>query len=52
MKCEFCHNEFSNKQNLNYHQKKAKYCLLLQKKIQKNYLYVTDVIKNLHPMLL
>jgi hypothetical protein len=32
MKCEFCYNEFSNKQNMNYHQKKAKYCLLLQKK--------------------
>jgi hypothetical protein len=32
MKCEFCSNEFSNKQNLNYHQKKAKYCLKLQKK--------------------
>jgi hypothetical protein len=32
MKCEFCSNEFSNKQNLNYHQKKAKYCLLIQKK--------------------
>lgn len=30
MKCEFCHNEFSNKQNLNYHQKKAKYCIKIQ----------------------
>lgn len=30
MKCEFCSNEFSNKQNLNYHQKRAKYCLKLQ----------------------
>jgi len=30
MKCEFCHNEFSNKQNLNAHQKKTKYCLKLQ----------------------
>jgi hypothetical protein len=33
MKCQYCHNEFSNKQNLNCHQKKAKYCLQLQKKI-------------------
>jgi hypothetical protein len=30
MKCEFCNNEFSNKQNLNAHQKKAKYCLKIQ----------------------
>ena len=30
MKCKFCHNEFSNKQNLNYHQKKARYCLKIQ----------------------
>jgi len=30
MKCEFCSNEFSNKQNLNAHQKKAKYCLKIQ----------------------
>jgi hypothetical protein len=30
MKCQFCHNEFSNKQNLNAHQKKAKYCLKIQ----------------------
>jgi hypothetical protein len=30
MKCEFCSNSFSNKQNLNAHQKKAKYCLKLQ----------------------
>jgi hypothetical protein len=30
MNCEFCNNEFSNKQNLNAHMKKAKYCLKLQ----------------------
>ncbi len=30
MKCQFCNNEFSNKQNLNAHQKKAKYCLKIQ----------------------
>ncbi len=30
MQCQFCHNEFSNKQNLNAHQKKAKYCLAIQ----------------------
>ncbi len=30
MKCQFCHNVFSNKQNLNAHQKKAKYCLKIQ----------------------
>ena len=30
MKCEFCSNEFSNKQNLNAHQKRARYCLDLQ----------------------
>jgi len=30
MKCDFCSNEFSNKQNLNAHQKNAKYCLKLQ----------------------
>ena len=33
MKCQFCNNEFSNKQNLNYHQKKAKYCLKIQGKL-------------------
>ena len=27
MICEFCEKEFSNKSNLNYHQKTAKYCL-------------------------
>ena len=32
MECQFCHNVFSNKQNLNSHQKKAKYCLKLQGK--------------------
>jgi hypothetical protein len=30
MKCCFCNNDFSNKQNLNSHQKTAKYCLKLQ----------------------
>ena len=30
MKCQFCGNEFSNKQNLNAHQKRARYCLKLQ----------------------
>ena len=30
MKCEFCNNEFSNKQNLNTHQTKTKYCLKIQ----------------------
>ena len=35
MDCEFCGNEFSNKQNLNAHKKKAKYCLKLQG-IEKN----------------
>ena len=33
MKCQFCHNVFSNKQNLNAHQKKAKYCLKIQGKV-------------------
>jgi hypothetical protein len=32
MECEFCGNKFSNKQNLNQHQKKTKYCLKLQGK--------------------
>ena len=30
MECKFCHNIFSNKQNLNAHQKRAKYCLKIQ----------------------
>ena len=30
MKCNYCNNEFSNKQNLNTHQRKAKYCLKIQ----------------------
>ena len=38
MKCDFCNNEFSNKQNLNYHQKKAKYCLLIQNKNTQEYI--------------
>jgi len=33
MECKFCHNTFSNKQNLNAHQKRAKYCLKIQGKI-------------------
>ena len=32
MECQFCHNAFSNKQNLNAHQRKAKYCLKIQGK--------------------
>ena len=32
MECEFCKNKFSNKQNLNAHQVKAKYCLKIQNK--------------------
>ena len=30
MECNFCGNEFSNKQNLQIHQKRTKYCLKLQ----------------------
>lgn len=33
MECRFCHNVFSNKQNLNYHQKRTKYCLKIQGKL-------------------
>jgi hypothetical protein len=36
MKCEFCNNEFSNKQNMNAHQKRTKYCLKLQGVTVKN----------------
>jgi hypothetical protein len=36
MNCEFCNNVFSNKQNLNSHQKKAKYCLKIQGKSNDN----------------
>jgi gas vesicle protein len=32
MICEYCKNSFSNKSNLNLHQKTAKYCLKIQKK--------------------
>ena len=32
MKCQYCHNGFSNKQNLNAHQRTAKYCLKIQGK--------------------
>ena len=32
MQCPFCKNTFSNKQNLNAHQKTAKYCLKIQGK--------------------
>lgn len=38
MICEFCNNEFSNKHNLNYHQRSAKYCLILQNKNPKRYM--------------
>jgi hypothetical protein len=38
MECEFCKNTFSNKQNLNAHQKNAKYCLKIQGK-DPNYIY-------------
>ena len=34
MNCEFCNKEFSNKGNLNYHQKTAKYCLKLREQSQ------------------
>ena len=37
MICEFCNNEFSNKHNLNYHQRTAKYCLIRQNKNPKGY---------------
>ena len=37
MECEFCKKEFSTKPNLIYHQKNAKYCLLLQGKINTNF---------------
>ena len=37
MECKFCNNVFSNKHNLNYHQKKAKYCLEIQGKNTKRY---------------
>ena len=30
MECKFCHNTFSNKQNLNAHQNRSKYCLKIQ----------------------
>ena len=33
MECQFCNNVFSNKQNLNAHQKRAQYCLKIQGKI-------------------
>jgi hypothetical protein len=33
MDCEFCHSNFSNKQNLNAHQLKARYCLKIQNKV-------------------
>ena len=36
MNCEFCNNVFSNKQNLNAHQKKATYCLKIQGKTNSN----------------
>jgi hypothetical protein len=36
MECQFCKNKFTNKQNLNAHQTKAKYCLKIQKKEPEN----------------
>ena len=36
MECEFCHNVFKKKYILNNHQKNTKYCLIIQKKINKN----------------
>ena len=30
MNCEFCNKKFSNRGNLNYHQKTAKFCLALR----------------------
>jgi hypothetical protein len=38
MECQFCKNTFSNKKNLNAHQKNAKYCLKIQGK-DPNYIY-------------
>ena len=35
MECKFCKNTFSNKQNLNAHQRRAKYCLIIQGKKNK-----------------
>ena len=32
MNCEFCNNIFSTQNNLNYHKKTAKYCLVIQGK--------------------
>jgi hypothetical protein len=34
MNCEFCEKEFKTKYSLNTHKNKAKYCLILQKKIE------------------
>ena len=36
MICQFCNNEFSNKQNLKTHQTRAKYCLKIQGLTPKN----------------
>ena len=33
--CDYCNNKFNSISALNYHQKKTKYCLLIQGKIQK-----------------
>lgn len=47
MKCCFCFNEFSNKQNLNSHQKNTKYCLKIQgvKDCEKNELKCNGCLK-------
>jgi hypothetical protein len=37
MNCEYCHQEFSSKSSLNYHQKTAKYCLEKQGKKNENF---------------
>jgi len=34
IQCEFCKNKFRSKSNLSHHQKKAKYCLKIQGKIE------------------
>tara|TARA_Y100000389_G_C17439656_1_gene507759 strand:- start:466 stop:1182 length:717 start_codon:yes stop_codon:yes gene_type:complete len=42
MECEYCKNTFSNKYNLSNHQKRAKFCLEIQK--SKNNYFVSDLI--------
>jgi hypothetical protein len=39
MECQYCHNNFSNKVNLNVHQRLARYCLLLrQTRVKKEFI--------------